>query len=208
MQTKLETKREVICADTKSWIKDIADFSLDAIITSLPDKEETNLSLEEWEDWFVNMVGLVIWKTKSYAIFYQTDRKVDGHLLDKSYLLNLGAKAVGAKLLWHKIVLKRGVGVVDLFRPTYTHMLCFSFDHKSGKATPDVIQAGKMMYKNAMGLEACEFAVNFIKNNSDAKMIADPFCGQGSVLKVANDNGFDSLGVDILSEQCELAKKI
>ena len=59
-----------------------------------------------------------------------------------------------------------------------------------------------------MGLDACLFAMEFVKNNSDTKTIYDPFCGSGSILAIANNRGFDAVGVDILPEQCKIAESI
>lgn len=198
--------RTVICADATKWIKEQKEF--DSVLTSLPDKEETNMQEKEWTEFFINSVSEIINKTKNYAIFYQTDRKIDGRLIDKSFLLNKGNERAVGKVLFHKIALRKPVKAKDLFRPTFTHILGFSKNLKSGKCIPDVIERGKMIYNNAMGLTACKIFLEFIKNNSDTKTITDPFCGQGSILAVANKLGFDAVGVDILQKQVDKAKKI
>lgn len=199
--------RTVVCADTTEWIKTQSDLS--SVITSLPDAEETSLGIIEWQKWFVRIVEEICKRVKptGYAIFYQTDRKTKGHIIDKSYLVTKGARLAGVKTIFHKIFLKREVGARNPFRPTYTHLLCFSSKGTPGKATPDVLPAGKMIYKNAMGLTACRFAVEYLKDKG-VKTITDPFCGRGSVLAVANKLGLDAVGVDILEEQCDYAKKI
>jgi hypothetical protein len=198
--------RDVFTADTAEWLKSQERF--DAVVTSLPDAEETNMTSEAWEKWFVEMVAEIIKRTESYAVFYQTDRKIAGRCIDKSYLVHEGARIAGANMMWHKIMLRRDVGKVDLFRPTYTHLLCFSRTGTSGTATPDVLHAGEMIYKNAMGLGACRFAVEFIKTNSDATTITDPFCGRGSVLAVANSMGLDAVGVEILPEYAAASREL
>jgi hypothetical protein len=198
--------RQVICSDTTEWLKTIPE--LDSVITSLPDKEETDMSFGAWKAWFINTVYEILTKTKNYAIFYQTDRKVNGEVLSKARLLFNAANKAVMPLRWHKIVLRRDAGKIDLFRPTYTHLICFSKALKSGKATPDVFERGEMTYPNAMGTTACEVACQFIKDNSDTKVIYDPFCGQGSVLAMAERFGFDAVGVEILPEQCDKARKL
>jgi hypothetical protein len=199
--------REVICANTNLWIKSQTSFQ--AVITSLPDANEIGMDIHSWKDWFVEMVKTIVNLTKNgYAIFYQTDRRVDGILIDKSYLASKGAEMAGANTIFHKIMLRRDVGKVDFFRPTYTHLICFSKDKKAGRAIPDVINRGRMIYDNAMGLSACKMAVEFIKLNSQAKVICDPFCGSGSILAVANKYGFDAIGVDISQDQCKKSRKI
>jgi hypothetical protein len=198
--------REVICADTAEWLKTVDSF--DAVITSLPDMEETNMDETAWREWFVSMVAQIISKTKTYAIFYQTDRKKDGACIDKTFLVNKGAEQAGARQMWNKVFLRRDVGATDLFRPTFTHLMCFSKELTSGTAFPDVQEAGAMIYKNAMGLNACRVAVSFIKANSDAKTIVDPFCGRGSVLAVAEKMGFNSVGVEIRSDYAKLSREL
>lgn len=198
--------RTIINADTTKWIDTISE--MDSVITSLPDAEETNMTPDQWEKWFVHIVAKIVEKTKNYSIFYQTDRKIDGHIIDKAFLVALGAKTAKANIVWHKICLRRGVGSIDIFRPTYTHLICVSKNRKTGKPTPDVIERGDMVYKNAMGSNACKFSINFIKNNSDTKTIFDPFCGQGSVIAYANYMGFNAVGVELLPDYCEISKNI
>ena len=198
--------REVINGDTNEWIKGQVEF--DAVITSLPDSEETSMNMEQWEFWFSDMVKEIVERTRTYAIFYQTDRRYNGAIIDKAFLASLGAQRAGARTIFHKIALRRNVGSVDLFRPSYTHLICYSKSQTAGKASPDVITTGPMIYNNAMGMNACTFAVQFIKDHSDAKMIVDPFCGQGSVLAVAESMGFDTIGVEILSEYADLSRQL
>lgn len=198
--------RQVLCSDSTEWIKGITQ--MDSVITSLPDREETTLELDAWKKWFVEMVRTILLKTRDYAVFYQTDRKIDGGVLSKADLLLEAARQAGVALRFHKIVLRRAVGKIDLFRPTYTHLMCFSKHLHSGKATPDVFERGDMTYPNAMGARAVQFVCKFIKDNSETKTIYDPFCGQGSVLAIAEKFGFNSVGVEILPEQCEKARTL
>jgi len=198
--------RKIIVDDTTQWLKTID--SMDSVITSLPDAEETNMDFKEWRRWFVDCIVQIMQKTENYCIFYQTDRKKNGSVKSKSFLVNYAAEKAGMDMKWHKIVLRRKVGTVDLFRPGYTHLICFSKNGKSGKATPDVIDKGKMIYKNAMGLDACKFACDFVKANSNTKTIFDPFCGQGSIVAMAEMFGFDAVGVEILPEYAEKSRKL
>ena len=57
-----------------------------------------------------------------------------------------------------------------------------------------------------MGYNACAAAIDFIESKIGRQVVVDPFCGHGSILKIANQKGFDSVGVDILEEQCKIAK--
>jgi len=176
-------------------------------VTSIPDVGETPYTITEWKKWFYSMAEAIIEKTQpnGYAIFYQTDRKIDGTLIDKSYIINKAAEKTGAKVIWHKIAMKRSPYKADIMRPTYTHLICISKEGVSGKATPDIFYAGKMMYKNAMGLQACQVAIDFLKSKGITKVV-DPFCGQGSVLVVAGKNKMEAIGIDIDKEQIKRAK--
>ena len=201
--------RDVICADTAKWI--IWQKDIPSVITSLPDAEETIFSsdLIGWKKWFIGMVTLITTRVVStgYSIFYQTDRRTKGGVIDKSALLHKGVEGTGIRTIFHKICLKRDPGKIELYRPAYTHLLCFSMLGSSGRATPDVFPAGRMIYKNAMGLSACKFSCKFLKEKG-IESIVDPFCGQGSILAVANKLEMDAVGVDILPEQCERAKRL
>ena len=45
-----------------------------------------------------------------------------------------------------------------------------------------------------MGVEACRLACRFLREESETKLVVDPFCGHGTALAVANHFGFDALG--------------
>lgn len=202
------TKRVVICADSHRWLPNNVDIK--AIITSLPDMEEVGLNNIDWQRWIKDTCVLLSnsLSDSGLIIFYQTDRKYKGEVIDKKTLISNQFINMGYKNIFSKIILKQKPETVNLFRPTFTNLFGFSKNIKSGKATPDVIFAGNMLYKNAMGFNACKTSIEFIKSKINTKIIVDPFCGQGSVLKIANDLGLNSIGVDILKEQCEIAKNL
>jgi hypothetical protein len=198
--------REVICADSIDWMNQTE--ARGAVVTSLPDADECGFDLAYWKEWFVEAaklsMGLAL--PNAPAIFYQTDRKSNGELISKSYLCHRAANELGYVCLWDKVVLRRDVGKVDLFRPTYTHLICFSKEGKPGVATPDVMPAGAMIYDNAMGMTAAVMAVKFAGQISP--LIIDPFCGRGTIIAVANAYGYKSIGVDILEDQCVKARAL
>ncbi len=198
--------KKIICDDAIKYLDSV--ISLQSVITSLPDKEELNMGLKEWKTWFMKVVGLIFEKlsNESYVIFYQTDRKYKGVTIDKSFLVNLVAFDKRIDLIFHKIVLRQKPGNINLYRPMFSHLLCYSKKGKIGKAIPDVIYGGKMIYKNAMGLEASKFACEFVSRIDN--VVCDPFCGSGSILKIASDMGLDIIGIDISLEQCEKTKKL
>jgi hypothetical protein len=74
---------KVICKDSINYLKEQSEVS--SIITSLPDKEEVGMSLEEWKNWYMDTVRLIFDKINknSYAIFYQTNRKYKGTIKEK-----------------------------------------------------------------------------------------------------------------------------
>ncbi len=198
--------KEIICADALKWMQ--STNKRGAIVTSLPDADEVGLSPDEWSKWFVRAVGLALDITppKAPSIFYQTDRKTDGRVLSKAALLFEVAGSKGLRMLWHKIALRHDVGMKDLYRPGYTHMIAFSRAGTCGTATPDVFERGDMVYPNAMGLKAAQIAAQFAGACCD--LIIDPFCGQGTVPAVADALGFDAIGIDIDQKQCAKAEKL
>lgn len=198
--------KTIVCADALQWLQDKRDVG--AIVTSLPDAEEIGLDVTAWEAWFTRAVGLSVAAASASApaIFYQTDRKAAGSLYSKAALVIAAAQGAGARVLWHKIVLRRDVGMIDIHRPGYTHLIAVSLQGKPGKPTPDVIGRGRMIYPNAMGLNAAAFAVRFARQSSGT--IVDPFCGRGTVPAVAEAMGLDAIGVDIDQAQCDHAQRL
>ena len=59
-----------------------------------------------------------------------------------------------------------------------------------------------------MGVEACRVACRFLREESETTRVVDPFCGHGTVLAVANEMGFDALGVDLSARQCKKARRL
>src|SRR3954469_1413790 len=128
--------------------------NLTAIVTGLPDESELDEKhLQKYggyELFLRRAISSVLdaLAPSSYAMFMQTDRKKDGHWIDKAAILTDQAHKQGCRTIFHKIILTRQPQSVNLFRPTYTHFLCFSQKGKSGKATPEVFFAGNSLYKN------------------------------------------------------------
>lgn len=185
-----------------AWLERAAVLPADhALVTSLPDSSELRLSFEGWERWFVDTAALVCRAAapESVAIFFQTDIKREGRWVDKSFLVQLGARAAGAHLLWHKIVCRAPAGVITPGRPAYAHLLCFSQALRLGpeQSCADVLPGlGKMTWARAMGLAACEATCRFLLAHTRCRTIVDPFCGVGSMLAVANAHGLDAIGVE------------
>lgn len=200
------TSREIICADALPWLG--SDCPPCAIVTSPAEQAEIGCTMEEWRDWYLRACELSFraLATGAPALIYSTDRKYNGGWVSKPYLMCVAAERAGVRLLWHKIVLRREPGACDVHRPGYTHLCAFGdADCRPGAVSPDVIRRGKMIYPQAMGADAAFFACAFA--GREGLPIVDPFCGKGTVPAVANALGFDSIGVDILPEQCEAAQR-
>lgn len=199
-----KTTRKVICKDALKWLKEQKDLS--TIVTSIPEMDEVGLKEDAYTTFFRECVHDCIMATKptGYCIFLQTDRKHHGWI-DKSYLITDEATKAGLKMIWHKIALRQEVGTSGLFRPTYSHMLCYSKKGKPGKVFPDVIQRGDVTYENAFGINAVREVLQYVKNQG-IKDIVDPFVGSGTTLAIANRLGLHATGVDIDPKQCKKAK--
>lgn len=141
---------------------------------------------------------------KGYTIFLQTDRKHHGWM-DKTYFIMDEAFKSGYTLVWHKIALRKEPGTTDLFRPTYSHMLCFTKAGGNGKPLPDVIHGGSISYDNAFGIEAIKLAMQFLKQQG-IRSVYDVFVGSGTTLAVAEQFRLSSFGIDIDEVQCKKAK--
>jgi hypothetical protein len=205
----LRTTREVICGDSLDILKGFKD--LHCIITSLPDMEEIGLkNIPDYYHWMEKACDTLIGtlSQKGIIFFYQTNRKYQGTVIDKNQLITTKFFMAGYSKVFEKIVLRQAPDTVDRYRPTYTNLFAFSETLKAHQPTPDVIYRGEMLYKNAMGMNAIKVCLDYVREHVECRLVLDPFCGQGSVLKVANDYGYDSIGIDILPEQCEIAKNI
>lgn len=205
--------RVVHCGDGVAFLRDAQLPDDHAVVTSLPDSSELKLSFEAWQLWFSQTAELVCRATAQPAvsIFFQTDVKRDGVWVDKSFLVQLGARAAGAQLLWHKIVCRAPAGVTTNGRPGYAHLLCFSRGLRlsTTQASPDVLpRLGAMTWPRAMGIAACEASVRFLREHTACRSVVDPFCGVGSLLAVANAHGMHAVGVELSPKRAERARQL
>jgi hypothetical protein len=209
IQSKTHSKtpsRKVFCQDALQWL--VKNKEITCIITSVPEMDELKLDIKEYESFFRNAAKLIFEAITDdgYAIFLQTDRKHHGWI-DKGFWITDEAMKLGFHTVWKKIALTRDVGKADLFRPTYSNMLCFTRKGKVGKVLPDVITAGEKTYTHAFGIEAVTLCVQYAKDQG-IKTIVDPFCGSGTTLAVANQMGLDAIGVEIDKKYCEMSRKL
>lgn len=185
-----------------------------AVFTSLPDAVELARGARAgWEDWFVGAATAVLRATPDdgATVFYQTDVKRDGRWIDKAFLVQTAARALGVPLVWHKIVCRAPAGQATYGRVGFAHLLCFARDVRDPieAATPDVLpELGAMTWARAMGLAAARFAVGWLKERAMASCLVDPFCGVGTALAVANAAGMDAIGVEKHAGRAEQARTL
>lgn len=206
--------REVIQAEAVGWLQAHPATELDAVVTSLPDVSElAEHDLGSWREWFIATVRLILtWiPEQGVAVFFQSDIRRGANWVDKSYLVNRAGELEGATLMWHKIVCRRPPGAVAVGRPSYSHMLCLARHPRRLpiRPGPDVLpDAGYMPWSRAMGVEACRVACQYLLDETACRRVVDPFCGQGTVLAVANALGLDALGIDLGGKRCRLARNM
>jgi hypothetical protein len=207
----------IVCGDGIQWCLKHKK-KVPAIVTSCPDMSEVENILgsgssESKETNYIRFfrkcaaaaLGAVM--DNGYAIFVQTDRKSHG-ILDKSYLITDEAMKAGFRMMFHKITLIRDVGATDLYKPTFSHVLCYSRNGTPGAAVPDVFPRGKTLYTNGMGIETTKRIMKFLQSK-DIEFIVDPFVGRGTTLLIAKKMGMKGgIGVDIDKEQCAATARL
>lgn len=205
-------QNRIVQAEALRWLAENPSEPGTSVVTSLPDVSElAGADLAQWRAWFVNAVATVArWVPREgVAIFYQSDIRVAGAWIDKGYLVQRGLEDAGATMIWHKIVCRKPPGTIALGRPSYSHMIAASVARRAApkKPGPDVLpSAGEMRWSKAMGVTACRVACEFLRDETDARVVVDPFCGRGTVLAIANEMGFDTIGVDISAKRCRAAR--
>jgi hypothetical protein len=200
--------------DALDWLAEHKAMPGSSMITSLPDISEfPKYSLPQWKNWFINATSLVLSRCDpdGVSIFFQTDIKRDGAWVDKSFLIQSAAQALGHELLAHKIVCKAPPGTVTFGRPSYSHLLCFSKNLRPDVSLSllDVLpDAGEVSWTRGMGLKACHLACQLVQKYTTSHTIIDPFCGHGAVLNVASSMGFHAIGVEISKKRANRARLV
>jgi hypothetical protein len=199
--------------DGVAWLESAALTADHALVTSLPDSSELALSFAQWQNWFVETAALVCRAAApdAVAVFFQTDVKREGLWVDKGFLVQLGARAAGVELLWHKVVCRAPAGNTSFGRPAYAHLLCFSKSLRlsPAQASADVLPGlGEMTWARAMGTEACYATCRFLIAHTGCRTVVDPFCGVGSMLAAANAHGLDAVGVELSEKRAARARTL
>ncbi|MCX6933952.1 MAG: SAM-dependent methyltransferase, partial [Verrucomicrobia bacterium] len=153
----------MICADAIPWLRERGRIDGACAVTSLPDVSEVGVTLEVWRAWFLGAVRLVVNAVpdESAALFFQSDIKRDGEWIDKGAMVIGAAQDAGARVLFHKIVLRRPAGMLTTGRPGFTHFIAVSRALKCPEVLtiPDVIaDAGEQKWVRAMGVRAAGHA--------------------------------------------------
>lgn len=208
----MEPTRTVHCEDALVWLNNQTPLEGCSLIASMPDISEfQQFTLAQWKEWFYNTAELVLSKTPDdgVTIFFQSDIKVDGTWVDKSYICQKAAESLGRELLWHKIFCRAPVGTTTFGRPAYSHMICFSKNVRVdvSKSTPDVIpDLGEKTWERGMGLEASVMAAKFILKQTTTRTLVHPFCGEGSMLAACEFIGLNSVGIERSPKRAERAR--
>jgi len=211
---RMMPERLVVQAEARAWLAENSAKDGMSVVTSLPDLSEVpNATLETWRAWFIDTARQIIgWvPPQGVAIFYQSDIRHMGEWVDKGYLVLRAAEEAKAHLQWHSIVCRKPPGTLSFGRPSYSHMLCVSPTRREPAKKPgvDVLSdAGEMAWSRAMGLAACRMACRYLKENIGTETVVDPFCGTGSILKIANHMGMHSLGIDLSAKRCKEARRM
>ncbi|QDV06163.1 hypothetical protein Poly30_16680 [Planctomycetes bacterium Poly30] len=206
--------REVHCADALEWLPTNPLSDDCALLTSLPDLSEfRRTTIDEWVAWFDAAAEAVLRATPdgSVAMFYQSDVRLDGRWIDKGYLVQRAAERTGDSLQWHRIVCRAPAGTPTGRRPGYAHLLCFSRGFRAPEAdgAPDVVpEMGSMIWSRATGTAACEFALEWLRQHTKARVVVDPFCGHGTVLAIANRLGLGAIGVERSPGRAKKARQL
>jgi DNA methylase len=206
-----EPAREIVCAEALAWMD--ATPAPARQPSKLPDVSELPaLGFEGWRAWFVGAARRVIrWvPDDGVAIFFQSDVLHRGAWIDKGYLVMRAADDEGASLVWHAIACRTPPGTPTQGRASYSHMLCVAKAPRPPKhGRPHVLShVGAKSWSKAMGIEACRYACGYLIDETDTRTVVDPFCGEGTVLAVANAMGLDAIGVDVSRARCKVARSM
>ncbi len=215
METINNISRQIFCDDAIAWLSNYGIQDHASFVASLPDKSEfPNLSLDQWKNWFMTTSSLIMQKTSSegVSIFYQSDIKVEGVWIDKSYLIMKAAELMGVELLFHKIICRTRPGIITHGRPSYSHLLCFS---KNFRPSPDkfsfadvIPDIGEKTWERGMGLNACLLIANFISRQTSSTLIINPFCGEGSMVAAANAKNLSAIGIERSPKRAKKAEQL
>lgn len=180
-------------ADAFDWLQEREGEG--AVVAMLPDAAELGMHADDlYRGWFRRAAKACIRASTGPTVFVQTDRKHDRRWIDKAALLIECADSFDLSPLWHRIALRRDVGLIDIHRPTYSHMIAFA-PGKPGSPAPDVINGGPRSWPNGVGVSAAAHVAQYLATQK-VKLMVNPFCGVGTFMQAARRHGIDAIGCD------------
>lgn len=188
-------------ADAFDWLP--ANAGTGAVVAVLPDAAEVNMAVDAWTEWFRVAAAACFAASTGPTVFLQTDRKVGGRWIDKAALI---ADVANVPLLWHRIVLRRGVGATDIHRPTYSHLVAYG-PGRPGRPAPDVIDGGKRLWRDGIGVAAARFIADYL-HAAGVPHVLNPFAGHGTILAAAAAAGMDATGCELDPERAAIAARV
>lgn len=210
--------RTIVHGDALEWLRSTTAPPSSSVVTSMPDvsdmrERDLGSDLIRWRRWTIETAREVIrWVPEDgLSIFFQSDIRVDGALIDKGHLVMTAADAENAKVLFHKIVCRHAPGTITFGRSGYSHLIAVTRGEIRPPRHPGVevlADAGHMPWSQAMGVAACQLTCRYLMENTATKVVVDPFCGLGTVLAVANAMGLDAIGVDRSARRVKGARKL
>ncbi len=199
--------RTIIEADALEWL---AKPTASSIVTSLPDYAEGLWTdTDDWQQWWRRAIAMTLLASPPDvpAVFYQTDRRSNGRWRSKSAMIHAAADNLGVPCLFHKIVLRRDPGKVDLHRPGYAHLMAFGAG-PPGVTWPDVLAGGTCVDRDGIPISTAADIVTWAARYGDGGIL-DPFCGRGTIPAVADVLGITpSVGVDIDPAMCATSRSL
>ena len=220
--TSTTPRREVLAIDTVAWLDDAGPDGAIArdrrgwsVVSSIPDVSETGQSDSAWRVFFGRTAGQLLGccDDGGLLLLFQTDVRSGGLWVDKSAMITAGVLEAGGVLLMRKIICRRPPGTTSSRRAAYTHLLVYGRSPLPA-TLPDTVadvldDGGPVTWTRGVGLfatrAACDIVARYAPNT---RTIADPFCGEGMILAVANERGFDAFGIERQRKRAEQARRL
>jgi hypothetical protein len=202
----------VIHGDAIEWLVAHPSLAATSVIASLPDVSELGVPLDRWREFFLAAARacMLTAADDGLSVFIQTDNKRDGRWISKASLVLRVADELDIPQIFHKIVCRQPPGTRIHGRPGYSQMLGFSRRAIDDPAhpTPDVLpDLGEMPWSHSIGTRASGVAVDAVRRLAPGtNRIVVPCCGIGTILAVANERGFDVIGIERNRKRAEAAR--
>ena len=204
--------RDVIHGDALEWLRARGVLHGCAIVTGMPDVSELGVDVPTWRAWFEEAAALVARAVPDdgAAVFFQTDLRRDGFVVDKAAVIGSACEDAGLTLVLSKIVCRVPPGTTTFGRPAFVRFVAYARGPREPTiGIPDVIvDAGPKTWTRAVGVRAVAHAMRFVSAATSSATIVDPFCGVGTFLAVAEAHGFDAIGVERHKRRAAIARTL